>query len=519
MIGIRLSAPPDRTPLPGAAGSGVAVPWPGLCALVLVGLALRLAFALASQNLHHPDETFQYLEQAHRAVFGYGLVPWEYRFGTRSWLLPLGISAPLLLSKLLHLDDPAVYVPLVKSLFCVLSVTLIVSCYRIGRNLVSEGTGRLAAIFACFWYELVYFAPRPLTDAVATYFLVAALAYVTDPREGRRPILFGLCAAAAGAIRMQYLPIAGLMFLFVVATWNRREVVKSIAALLGMALLVGYLDKVMWGAWFVSYYNSYVFNVTHGVSTIFSTRGPGRYALELGVTSAGLFPIAALLSLGFIRRLWLPGAWLLMVVGVHSLISHKEYRFIFAAIPILLVVIAAVTILIAERVTGLARRARVPQAAICVMALVSLAGIQGLLPWERAIYPYKPLYAQQDELRAFGYLRRQADLAGVLLKDVRWWHTGGYYYLHRDIPLYLHTDEAAMHRDGDLGPQAYVSHIVCPASTAEIPGFASVARFGRLDVRKQLTARASYAILPSYSRHAPQGGVDDVYRPSVKPRL
>ena len=59
-----------------------------LLAIIGVGFALRFLLAELSPNIHHPDELFQYLEQAHRLVFGYGVVPWEFRVGTRSWLLP-----------------------------------------------------------------------------------------------------------------------------------------------------------------------------------------------------------------------------------------------------------------------------------------------------------------------------------------------------------------------------------------------------------------------------------------------
>ena len=56
-----------------------------LCA---IALSLRLYFAFASPNLAHPDEIFQNQEQAHRLVYGYGIVPWEFREGVRSWILP-----------------------------------------------------------------------------------------------------------------------------------------------------------------------------------------------------------------------------------------------------------------------------------------------------------------------------------------------------------------------------------------------------------------------------------------------
>ncbi len=62
--------------LPGGvrAAHGGAVLWPGI---------------------HYPDEVMQSLEQAHRLVFGSGLVPWEFRDGARSWLLPGMLAVPM----------------------------------------------------------------------------------------------------------------------------------------------------------------------------------------------------------------------------------------------------------------------------------------------------------------------------------------------------------------------------------------------------------------------------------------
>src|SRR3569623_3311275 len=40
-----------------------------------------------------PDEIIQSLEQAHRVVFGRGVLPWEFRDATRSWLFPGALAA------------------------------------------------------------------------------------------------------------------------------------------------------------------------------------------------------------------------------------------------------------------------------------------------------------------------------------------------------------------------------------------------------------------------------------------
>ena len=57
-----------------------AVRSPHFLPLILVlAFVLRATFALTTHYIAHPDEVFQYLEPAHRLVFGQGIVTWEYR--------------------------------------------------------------------------------------------------------------------------------------------------------------------------------------------------------------------------------------------------------------------------------------------------------------------------------------------------------------------------------------------------------------------------------------------------------
>src|SRR5215813_1750762 len=57
--------------------------------LVLAGtFLLHFETIRAYRNLAWPDEIFQTLEQGHRLAFGYGIIPWEFREGVRSWFLP-----------------------------------------------------------------------------------------------------------------------------------------------------------------------------------------------------------------------------------------------------------------------------------------------------------------------------------------------------------------------------------------------------------------------------------------------
>ena len=54
----------------------------------VLGAVPRVWAAVWDQNIYWPDEIFQTLEPAHQFAFHYGILPWEFREGARSWLFP-----------------------------------------------------------------------------------------------------------------------------------------------------------------------------------------------------------------------------------------------------------------------------------------------------------------------------------------------------------------------------------------------------------------------------------------------
>lgn len=76
---------------------------PEIAWILVLALVVRIVVALSFQNIIAPDEVFQYLEQAHRLVFGQGIVPWEFQIGLRSWLIPIILAAPMALAHLVFL--------------------------------------------------------------------------------------------------------------------------------------------------------------------------------------------------------------------------------------------------------------------------------------------------------------------------------------------------------------------------------------------------------------------------------
>uniref|UniRef100_A0A0D3EQH2 Mannosyltransferase n=1 Tax=Oryza barthii TaxID=65489 RepID=A0A0D3EQH2_9ORYZ len=74
--------------------------------VLALALAFRAANALLVRTYFNPDEHWQCLEVAHRIVFGYGHLTWEWKRGLRSYLHPFIFAALYKILSLLHLDSP-----------------------------------------------------------------------------------------------------------------------------------------------------------------------------------------------------------------------------------------------------------------------------------------------------------------------------------------------------------------------------------------------------------------------------
>lgn len=71
----------------------------------LVALIFRVANSLVVQTFFSPDEYWQALEPAHVAVYGYGVLTWEWAEGIRSFIHPLLYALLYKLLEILSLDN------------------------------------------------------------------------------------------------------------------------------------------------------------------------------------------------------------------------------------------------------------------------------------------------------------------------------------------------------------------------------------------------------------------------------
>lgn len=307
--------------------------------VLLVALFVRLWVVVTHTYIVFPDETFQYLEPAHRLAFGAGVSTWEYLDGIRSWFLP-GVLAGVMWVTSIFDPTPGAYVFAIRLLCALASLSLPFVGFKLTLR-YGTAVATLVGLLSALSYETVYFAPVIMTEPLATYAALLGIWVgdsVAETNCSRRLFLAGLLLGLAASLRYQFAPMLGVAALLQHARRPRALATLVLGAAAIVALILGVLDVLTWGSPFQSVWLNYQRNAMQGISTAMGTE-PWFYYLAYWVVAWGFVAIP-LLSCGMLGVVRSPVLGVLAAtMVVHSLIPHKELRFVFlamATMPILI---------------------------------------------------------------------------------------------------------------------------------------------------------------------------------------
>ena len=407
--------------------------WITLAVLLLAAFASRLAAAIWLPSIHHPDEIFQALEQAHRVVFGYGMVPWEFRDGARSWLLAGALTIPMWIGDQLAPGTLA-YQHFARALIAAISASIPAVgywwCRRFGPT-----HALLAGLSLLIWFELIYYGSKTLSEIIAGAFLFAGVLLCSDPRDAqsaRRVLTAGFLLGAAFAFRFHLAPAIAMAALWMARGDLRRTWPLLLAGGALPVAVLGIADWLTWSVPFNSIINNFHANIIEGRSHIYGTSPWHWYAGQfVSRWGAAALVLAALALLGA-RKQPLPLLVALIIVVSHSAIAHKEYRFLYPAIPLFIISAALGAAQICRFIAQ--RQGRPWGVVLPVLILVTWGGTSLALAlaapnrveWTRG-------HAGLELMRRAGQDAR----CGIALLGAGWDMTGGYFSIHRDIPLHL----------------------------------------------------------------------------------
>ena len=339
-----------------------------------VSLAFTLAAALCSDSVFQIDEHFQVVEYAgvKLGLTPASALPWEHAAGIRPWLQP---GAYVLLARALGavgVEDPFALMAAFRVASGLLSWAALAGLLLAIRAwLPSPRWRRVAYLSLSLPYFVPYLAARTSSESGSTTFLVAALAALL-PIAGLstgasgvaltrgRLLAAGVALGLAAEFRPQAaIAVAGLLLWILVHDRDRwRSIGVLTVGLAAVFALARGVDAWGYGSFHLVPWRYLEANLLSGKAASFGTSPLPAYSWML----AGLFPPFGLaILLGLLLFWWRFPRHLLTwatlpFVAVHSLIGHKEIRFLF---PIL------------------------PAASLCVVLL--LAAPPGARRWERVV--------------------------------------------------------------------------------------------------------------------------------------
>ncbi len=402
--------------------------------LIGYGLFLRIFLALSGDFLLAPDEVMQYLEQGHRIAYGYGLIPWEYRLGIRPLIIPYFIAFWLKFFSIVGLNQPAEYIPGIKLVFCFLSMSIPLGMYQFCKQNYSKTTGYIALFLGCSWYELIMTAHKPLSEIFSTELMFLGL-YFFNHTNIRLFYAATLLSCLAVAIRPHIAPVIIILLTYYYYHKPKSVIINGLTIIAMSVLAIGLFEYSTLGVPWLSYYLYFYYNIIIGIASGFGVEPMYTYLWVFLVTSLGLFYVSIIY--GFnpnnIKKNILPVFSILIILGLHSLIAHKEYRFIYPVIPFWLIIFSTY-------LANLISNNEPYQRTFIIIAIISGLGLNGLLPKQQLAIPLVnhsgiSYFKRSDSLNAYLYLSTIKDKGGIIDYTNYWYNSGGYYYLHRKVPL------------------------------------------------------------------------------------
>lgn len=408
---------------------------------ILAVAALLRVLAFNSFSAHHPDELIQYVEQAHRIVFGYGVVPWEFREFIRSWLIPLMLVPPMQLGEWL---DPGgqLYLILPRAMIAALNFAPVIAAWFIGRRISLQHAIVGMAVVA-IWVESVHFSVQTLSEslAVAAFMTAAALLHF----RARMPAIVtaGALLALAGLFRFQFGPAMAVFGAMMAGKdWRiwKGLILGAIPVVVGGAII----DIVMGLRPYEWIYTNYRINIAEGKMQKIAGQGhPLMYLAQLYASWKLAFLLLPMLVIAGWRRHPALVAAALVNLALHQLIQHKEYRYIWLSMEIFLLIGAFGSVDLLRMIFRRAPPARLEGRGATASLVGAWALVSGLLastPTHRHEFRW-----DNDAARAAAAAIQDPATCGLAVPAYTYWQFG-YGLLHADKPLFLIGDRGEVTR-------------------------------------------------------------------------
>lgn len=288
--------------------------------IVACGIFLNLAYASLPPNFFHPDEIYQTLAVAHKLVYGYGFLSWEWKVGTfivpghrtgygpiRSLITPLIFGSFFILGNILQLNYWNGTLFLIRM---IMIINFIIGLYLASRILKmlnpdkNSYADKIFFVFALFYHDMIAYGSKTLTNTMVISLVFFALfIWLKDANKKKEltnentlkkkwyhsiikityndiiEFIGGICVGLAIWIRPDSAALMGVVVLLFIEKMNIKKILNFSVGFLLSAIFDGWLDLLYYGHFFETFPNFIAFNTKY--QKLFGTEPFGWYFDQL----------------------------------------------------------------------------------------------------------------------------------------------------------------------------------------------------------------------------------------------
>lgn len=442
-------------------------------------LAFRIANSLLIQTYFNPDEHWQALEVAHRIVFGYGHLTWEWRKGIRSYFHPLVFAVLYKVLALFGLDTPWFMAHAPRLLQALFSAVGDLYFYKLSNAIFGNFVAKWALFSQLANWFMFFCFNRTLSNSLETVLTLVGLYYWPCMRASpsKVPLVLRKWGLAIAALACAIRPTSAITWVYVgllelAVTRDRLkflvlEVVPIGALVLGLSCL---LDRLMYGSWVIVPLNFLKFNFLSSGGDYYGTH-KWHWYFSQGFTVM-LFTFLPFSVAGSIKsKCWKLSGLIAWVLIVYSIQGHKEFRFVLPMLPIALM-FSGYSLAVMAKSDSDSRRKGSPNSHMKRPSKVGFA-IFFLLATNIPMALYMSLVHQRGTEDVMIYLSKEAQnekVKGILF--LMPCHATPYYStLHYDLPMRIldcsPSEEKGIPDESDhfmMDPVSFVSTLMTNGS-------------------------------------------------------